>query len=114
MNRIWPYIAVTKVFINLNVNLFGLLSNMFETTDLASLLNGFIRYILPSKPGGLITTPFWSYIIISQSGAGSAKKIFAGIYGGMGSQILKANPDKSFVTPVWDLWVVSPGTSSVP
>ena len=51
-----PYIAVTKVFINLNVNLVRWLSNMFKTTDLSSLLNGFIRNILPSKPGGLITT----------------------------------------------------------
>ena len=52
-------IAVTKVFINLSVNLCGLLQNMFKTMVGASLLHGFIRHILPSKPGGLITTPFW-------------------------------------------------------
>ena len=95
------HIAVTKVFINLNVNLVRWLSNMFKTTDLSSLLNGFIRNILPSKPGGLITTPFWSYIIISQSGADPRRKSLQESMGAWGGKSSRPNPDKSFVTPVY-------------
>ena len=41
-----------------------------------------------------------------------ANNNFAGIYGGTGVQTLDANFDKSFVTPVWNFVVVSPGTFS--
>ena len=84
---------------------------MFKTTDLSSLLNGFIRNILPSKPGGLITTPFWSYIIISQSGADPRRKSLQESMGAWGAKSSRPNPDKSFVTPVYVLqamWRVIP------
>ena len=41
-----------------------------------------------------------------------ANNNFAGIYGGTGVQTLDANFDKSFVTPVRNFVVVSPGTIS--
>ena len=59
----------------------------------------------PEKPGGLITTPFLNYIIISQQSTRSAnkceKQLCRNLWGHGGVQTLDANFDKSFVTPVY-------------
>ena len=67
----------------------------------------FIRQIVHKNIGGLITTPFWNYITIrgpptpELPQTAGLQSIFVGIYGGMGVTWVKANPDKSFVTPVY-------------
>ena len=79
----------------------------------------FIRQIVHKNIGGLITTPFWNYITISQYGtrirerkSEKRKTILQESMGARGAQTLDANFDKSFVTPVWNFVVVSPGTIS--
>ena len=79
----------------------------------------FIRQILHKNIGGLITTPFWNYITISQYGtrirerkSEKRKTTLQESMGAKGVQTLDANFDKSFVTAVWNFVVVSPGTFS--
>ena len=73
----------------------------------------YIRQIVHKNIGGLITTPFWNYITISQYGtrirerkSEKRKTTLQESMGARGAQTLDANFDKSFVTAVWNFAVI--------
>ncbi len=96
-------IGVTKVFFKVHVHICESGHIMLRYSCAKGIQSwSSPRQILPLKWGGVILTPFWNYIIIKPLwGRISAPAAICRNLRGHGGKILKTNPERSFVTPVY-------------